>query len=52
MKPIVTEKAVMLIEAQNTLTLETSKIISKADIKKEFKEVFSKKVLNIRKKCI
>ena len=48
MKPIVTEKAVMLIEAQNTLTFEVSKIKTKGDIKKEFEEVFKAKVKGIR----
>jgi len=48
MKPIVTEKAVMMIEAQNTLTFETSKIKTKEDIKKEFEEVFNAKVQKIR----
>jgi len=48
MKPIVTEKAVMMIEAQNTLTFETSKIKTKEEIKKEFEEVFNAKVQKIR----
>ncbi len=48
MKPIVTEKAVMMIEAKNTLTFETSKIKSKEEIKKEFEEVFNAKVQKIR----
>ena len=48
MKPIVTEKAVMKIEAQNTLTFETSKIKTKEEIKKEFEEVFNAKVQRIR----
>jgi len=48
MKPIVTEKAVMLIEAQNILTFETSKIKTKEEIKKEFEEVFKSKVEKIR----
>lgn len=48
MKPIVTEKAVMKIEVQNTLTFETSKIKTKEDIKKEFEEVFNAKVERIR----
>ncbi len=48
MKPIVTEKAVMMIEAQNTLTFETSKIKTKEEIKKEFEEVFNAKVQRIR----
>ncbi|MCK5624661.1 50S ribosomal protein L23 [Candidatus Pacearchaeota archaeon] len=48
MKPIVTEKAVMMIEAQNTLTFETSKIRSKEEIKKEFEEIFNVKAHKIR----
>ena len=48
MKPIVTEKAVMMIELQNTLTFETSKIKTKEDIKKEFEEIFNVKVQKIR----
>jgi len=48
MKPIVTEKAVMMIEAQNTLTFETSKIKTKEKIKREFEEVFNAKVQKIR----
>ena len=48
MKPIVTEKAVMKIESQNTLTFETSKIKTKEEIKKEFEEVFNAKVQRIR----
>ena len=48
MKPIVTEKAVMMIEAQNTLTFETSKIKTKEEIKKEFEEIFKVKVQGIR----
>lgn len=48
MKPIVTEKAVMLIESQNTLTFETSKIKTKEKIKQEFEEVFNAKVQKIR----
>lgn len=48
MKPIVTEKAVMMIEAQNILTFETSKKKTKEEIKKEFEEVFNAKVEKIR----
>ena len=48
MKPIVTEKAVMMIELQNTLTFETSKIKTKEDIKKEIEEIFNVKVQKIR----
>ena len=48
MKPIVTEKAVMMIESQNILTFETSKKKTKEEIKKEFEEVFNAKVEKIR----
>jgi len=48
MKPIVTEKAVMMIESHNILTFETSKIKTKDQIKKEFEEVFNAKVQKIR----
>jgi len=37
-----------MIEAQNTLTFETSKIKTKEEIKKEFEEVFKSKVEKIR----
>ena len=48
MKPIVTEKAVMMIETQNVLTFKTSKNMEKEDIKKEIEEVFNVKVEKIR----
>ncbi len=48
MKPIVTEKTVMKIEAQNTLTFEVSKIKTKEEIKKEFEKLFNAKVQDIR----
>jgi len=48
MRPVVTEKAVMKIEAQNTLTFEVSKIKSKENIKKEFEEIFKAKIQKIR----
>ncbi|MBU1129018.1 MAG: 50S ribosomal protein L23 [Nanoarchaeota archaeon] len=48
MKPVVTEKAVMLIESQNSLTFKTDKRKTKEDIKKEFEEMFEVKVKNIR----
>jgi len=48
MRPVVTEKAVMKIETQNTLTFEVSKIKSKKDIKKEFEEVFKAKIQKMR----
>jgi large subunit ribosomal protein L23 len=48
MKPIVTEKAVMMIESQNILTFEMGKIITKDEIKKEIEELFEVKVEKVR----
>lgn len=48
LKPIVSEKTVMLIEAQNILTFETDKNKTKEQIKKEFEEVFNSKIEKIR----
>lgn len=48
LKPIVTEKAVMMIEAQNVLTFVTDKISEKSKIKKEIEEMFSVKIDKIR----
>jgi len=48
MKPIVTEKAVMLIESQNTLIFKTDKKENKGEIKKEVEELFDVKVENVR----
>jgi large subunit ribosomal protein L23 len=47
MKPIVTEKAVRLIEAENTLIFEVDRRLSKKDIKKEFEEMFKVKTDSI-----
>jgi len=48
MKPVVTEKAVMMIESQNVLTFETGKDETKGEIKKEIEELFEVKVEKIR----
>ena len=48
MKPITTEKAIMKIEAENTLVFETDKNKTKQDIKKEIEELFEVKVEKIR----
>ncbi len=48
MKPLVTEKAVMLIEGQNILTFETEKEKTKEGIKKEIEEVFDVKVESVK----
>jgi len=47
MKPISTEKAVRLIEAENTLIFEVDRRLSKKDIKKEFEEMFKVKTDSI-----
>jgi len=57
LKPIVTEKAIMIIESQNILTFETEKNNKKDEIKKEIEEMFEVKVDAVRtlirdnKKC-
>lgn len=48
MKPVVTEKAVMLIESQNSLTFKTDKKDKKDEIKKQVEELFDVKVESVR----
>jgi len=48
LKPVVTEKAVMMIELQNTLTFRAEKKASKDEIKKELEEIFKVKVEKVR----
>lgn len=48
MKPIMTEKAVMMIERDNVITFVTSKIKDKTEIKKEIEDVFDVKVDKLR----
>ena len=48
MKPIVTEKAVMMIETENVLTFQTERNKTKDQIKKEFEDLFEAKVGKIR----
>lgn len=48
LKPLVTEKAVMLIESQNTLTFKADKKADKAGIKKEIESLFGVKVEKVR----
>lgn len=48
MKPLVTEKAVMMIDSQNVLTFEVDKRKSKEDIKEEVEKMFEVKVEGIR----
>jgi large subunit ribosomal protein L23 len=46
-KPITTEKAVRLIELNNTMVVEVDRRDSKIDIKKEFEEMFAVKIDSI-----
>ena len=48
LKPMITEKAVMMIEGQNTLTFRTERNTNKEGIKKEIEEIFGVKVEKIR----
>ena len=48
MKPIVTEKAVMAIEAKNTLTFEFGLTKNKKDIKKDVEELLEVKVEKVK----
>ena len=48
LKPIITEKAVMSIEIQNTLTFETEKINNKTEIKNEIENLFKVKIGKLR----
>ena len=48
MKPLATEKAVMMIETENVLTFELDKRKSKGEIKKEFEELFGIKIEKVR----
>lgn len=48
MKPVVTEKAVLAIERDNTLTFQTEMKKTKTDIAKEVEEIFGVKVDSVR----
>lgn len=48
MKPIMTEKAVMMMESSNTLTFQTSMRKTKEEIKKEIEDLFDVKTDKIR----
>lgn len=47
-KPVMTEKAVMLIEANNVITFTTSMKMEKKDIKKEVEELLGATVEKVR----
>jgi len=48
MKPIITEKAVMMIERENVLTFVTDMNKTKGKIKNEIEELFKVKVEKVR----
>lgn len=48
MRPLMTEKAVMMIERDNIVTFVTSKIKNKEEIKKEIEDLFDVKVDKLR----
>ena len=48
MKPVVTEKAVMMIEIDNVLTFIVDKRKTKPEIKKEIEETFDIKVEKVK----
>jgi large subunit ribosomal protein L23 len=47
-KPVSTEKAVKLVEIENTLVFRLDRNVRKKEIKKEFEEIFKVKVEKIR----
>ena len=47
-KPIVTEKAVRMIETQNVLTFEFEMTVSKEEIKNEIEKIFAIKIERVR----
>jgi len=48
LKPVVTEKAVMMIESQNVLTFQAGKEATKHEIKKEIEDLFKVKIEKVR----
>jgi len=48
MKPVVTEKAVMMIERENILTFKLDKGSSKTEIKEKIENLFNVKVEKVR----
>jgi large subunit ribosomal protein L23 len=48
LKPVATEKAIMIIEGQNVMTFETEKENTKKEIAKEVETVFDVKVDKVR----
>ena len=48
LRPITSEKAVKMIDLENTLLFETERRATKTEIKKEVESMFSVKVLAVR----
>ena len=48
LKPVVTEKAVMMIERDNTLTFKTTVKAEKKEIREEIEEIFDVKIQKLR----
>ncbi|MFH1325717.1 MAG: 50S ribosomal protein L23 [archaeon] len=48
LKPVTTEKAVMMIEKENALLFETEMKMTKEEIKKEIGEIFDVKIEKVR----
>lgn len=48
LKPVTSEKAVKLIDTENTLLFETSRLSRKEEIKKEIESMFAVKVEKVR----
>ncbi len=48
LRPITSEKAVKLIDIENTLLFETERRATKPEIKKEIESIFSVKVQDVR----
>ncbi len=48
LRPITTEKAVKMIDIENTLSFETERRATKTEIKKEIESLFSVKVDKVR----
>jgi len=48
LRPVTSEKAVKMIDLDNTLLFETERRATKDEIKKEIESVFSVKVMSVR----
>ena len=48
LKPITTEKAVKMIDIENTLTFEVGRLDNKDDVRKEVEKVFNVKIERVR----